>query len=96
MKEVERFKKQGPATEELEKAKEMLKREHEQNLKENDYWLGSLQMVYANDLDPRDLLGFDGRLDSITFDSIRQKAQDLLSMDRYVQLVLYPEGAPKK
>jgi len=46
--EVARLREQGPNAADVAKVKEMLKREHEQNLRENEYWLGSLQMLSFN------------------------------------------------
>jgi zinc protease len=72
--------------------KEMLSREHEQNLRENGYWLGTLQMLSLNGLDPRAMLDFDRRLAAVTAQSLRAKAGELLRPDAYLQVVLYPEG----
>jgi zinc protease len=92
LREIARMKEQGPDPVDTAKVKEMLSREHEQNLRQNEYWLGSLQMLSMNDLDPRTMLDFDARLSGITLQSLRAKAVELLSPDRYLQVVLYPEG----
>jgi zinc protease len=89
--QIERIRREGPAEKNVDKVKEILRREHEQNLKTNDYWLGILQLVYINDLDPGVLLNFDGRLQSISADSIQQMSVELLDPSSYVRVVLNPE-----
>ena len=89
--QIRKLRQQGPPLKDVDKVTEILRREHEQNLKTNDYWLGILQLAYTNDLDPRVLLDFDARLDSITVDSLREMAAETLDPDNYVRVVLSPE-----
>jgi zinc protease len=86
------FRETGPEDKELIKVRELLLREHEQNLRENEYWLGSLQLVYMNDLDPRELLSFDARVEALSRESLRQTALQLLDPENYIRVVLLPEG----
>jgi zinc protease len=92
LREIARMREQGPDAADVAKVKEMLSREHEQSLRENGYWLGSLQMLSLNGLDPRTMLDFDKRLATISAQSLRAKAAELLKPDTYLQVVLYPEG----
>ena len=69
----------------MDKVKEILRREHEQNLKTNDYWLGILQLAYMNELDPRVLLDFDARLESISVDTLKNMAVETLDPTSYVR-----------
>jgi len=89
LREIARMREQGPNPVDVAKVKEMLSREHEQNLRENGYWLGTLQMLSLNGLDPHAMLDFDKRL---TAQNLRAKAAELLRPDAYLQVVLYPEG----
>jgi zinc protease len=82
---------QGPPAKDVEKVKEILRREHEKNLEENDYWRGILQLAYMNGLDPRVLLDFDTRLQSVSADSLRRMAGQLLDPGRHVRVVLNPQ-----
>jgi hypothetical protein len=52
----------------------MLKREREQNEKENAWWLGTLQMLSFYGLDLRSPLDFSKRLAGITVESLRGEA----------------------
>jgi zinc protease len=89
--QVDKIRAQGPVAEDLAKVKEILRREHEQNLQDNGYWLGSLQTAYSNGLDPRVLLDFDTRLGSISVQSVQSTAVELLRPDNYVRVDLLPE-----
>jgi len=82
---------QGPPRKDVDKVREILRREHEQNLRTNDYWLGILQLAYINDLDPEVLLDFDARLESISADALRSMAVKTLDPSSYVRVVLDPE-----
>jgi zinc protease len=83
---------QGPPQKDVDKVKEILRREHEQNLRTNDYWLGILQLAYINELDPEVLLDFDARLQSISADTLQRMAVETLDPGNYVRVVLNPEG----
>jgi zinc protease len=89
--QIGKIREQGPTEKDVSKVKEILRREHEQNLKENDYWLGILQLAYLNDLDPEVLLDFDARLESISVDTLQKMAAEILDPGRYVRVVLNPE-----
>ena len=89
--QVDRMRAQGPEPGDLAKVKEILRREHEQNLQDNGFWLGSLQAAYSNGLNPRVLLDFDRRLDSLSVESLRRVAVELLRPDNYVRVDLLPE-----
>ncbi len=89
--QVADLRRRGPPGEDVAKVREILRREHEQNLRENEYWLGVLQLAYLNDLDPRVLLDFDRRLQNVTTDRLRSLAVETLRPDSYLRVVLYPE-----
>ena len=50
--EVERLKAQGPTADDVNKVKEMEKRDLETNARQNQYWLGSMQTVHMYGWDP--------------------------------------------
>jgi zinc protease len=89
--QIRELREQGPPQKDVDKAKEILRREHEKNLKTNEYWLGILQLAYINGLDPDVLLDFDERLDSISVDTLQGMARETLDPDNYVRVVLSPE-----
>ncbi len=75
----------------ITKVKESQRRESEVNLKENRFWLRSLQFAYLNNEDPRDILKYDELIELINSDYIQKAAQKYFKMDNYVKVVLLPE-----
>ena len=75
-----------------DKVKEMRKRQREVGLKENGFWVNSLQSTDFNGVDPRLLLQYPELVDGLTLETVQQAAQQYFDMDNYVRVVLYPEG----
>ncbi len=73
------------------KVKEIFKREHEKELKENVFWLQTLQFHYAHHLDPLDILKYDELIEALDTRTIKTTAQEFLNMNNYVRVLLYPE-----
>jgi zinc protease len=91
-KQVDTLRKQGPSETNLAKAKEQEKRSHEEELRQNGYWLSVLN-DYAFDpktSDPGVALRTDAIIDNLTVKDIQAAAQEFLRDDRYVKVVLYP------
>jgi zinc protease len=84
---------EGPAADKLAAAKEQARRNLEEALEENGFWLSELR-YYAEHpgRDPRDLLRRAGRIQAVTAGDVQRAAQEYLPADRYVRVVLYPEG----
>jgi zinc protease len=89
--EAERIRASGPPEQVAAKAREILRREHEQNVRENSYWVSSLELVYSHGLDPLVLQEFDRRVSSITATNLRELSRRVLDPGRYVRVVLMPE-----
>jgi zinc protease len=85
---------EGPDQETIEKVREILRREREVSLQDNGFWLNVLESYYRQGLDPRLVLEYDRLIDLVTPGSIQDAARRFLDFGRYVQVVLYPEGAP--
>jgi len=90
--EIEKIKKEGPTDEDLSKVKETLKRERQENLRENSYWMSVLRSYHINGQDPRETLKFEERIESLTGEDIQKAAAKYADMDNYARIVLYPEG----
>jgi zinc protease len=88
--EARRIREEGPPAAVAAKAREILRRDHERNLRDNGYWLGSLQMVFSLGLDPLALLDFDQRLETLQQAELRRLARSVLNPERYVRVVLRP------
>ncbi len=81
----------GPAAEELDKVREIQRRDRERNLEENGYWLGQLVSYDQLGLDVRDILTYEQLIDSLAAEVVRSAARQHLRQDNYVLVTLYPE-----
>jgi zinc protease len=91
--ETGRLREAGPPEQVAAKAREILRREHEQNLRDNGYWLSTLQLVYSHGLDPKVLQEFDQRVETLTVMNLRDLGRTVLDPERYVRVVLIPQEA---
>ncbi|MFP4527374.1 MAG: M16 family metallopeptidase [Candidatus Kapaibacterium sp.] len=73
------------------KIKEIMKREHEVNLKENGYWAGSLQFYLWHNEDPTEIIRKDDYIKSLDKDMLKNAANKYLNMNAFKRFVLYPE-----
>ena len=90
-KEIERFKSEGPGTEEMSKVKEIQVREYETNLRENSFWLNTLRFYYFHDEDPENILRYTSLVENLEAGDIQAAARRYLNEQNYVKVVLFPE-----
>ncbi|HQZ39272.1 MAG TPA: insulinase family protein [Vicinamibacterales bacterium] len=90
--EVERLKGQGPSPDDVNKVKEMEKRDLETNARQNQYWVGSLQTVHEYGWDPTGILRRPQRTDSLTPELLHGVFKKYFPMDRYTVVTLKPEA----
>jgi zinc protease len=90
--EIEELLQNGPDVANVSKVKEILKRERETNLQNNNFWLNVLRSYYLNGTDPGLILKYAEIVDSITASDVHSAARRYLNRNRYVRVVLYPEG----
>jgi zinc protease len=91
--EMEKIKKDGPTEIDLNKVKETLIRERETRMKENGFWLNTLQNHFFNGDILLSLEDFKILINSYSGDSIQVLANKYLDTKNYVQVALTP--APK-
>jgi zinc protease len=89
--EVARLQKEGPSAEDVQKIQEIDRRELETALKQNPYWLGSLQTVHMLGWDPLSITRRQERIAMITRDSLRAAFTRYFPLDRYTAVSLFPE-----
>jgi zinc protease len=89
--EIEKLIKIGPAQEDIAKIIEILRKERETNLKENDFWLSLMESSDQNEEDIRTVLRFDEMLKDLTAETIRETARQYLNDQRYIKAVLLPK-----
>ncbi|MEA1987103.1 MAG: insulinase family protein [Candidatus Marinimicrobia bacterium] len=77
-------------TEEIEKVKEKDRREFQNNLKQNKYWLSKLDNYYFNGFDLDNFMKVPDRIDNFNEDDLIESANKHLDIDNYIQISLYP------
>jgi zinc protease len=75
----------------IEKVREIQRRTHEVNLKQNGFWLNNLQFYYSNNEDPKMILNYPKMVDHLTAQTIQEAVNKYFNMKNYVKVVLYPE-----
>jgi zinc protease len=88
--QIDSLKNFGPEEKYITKVREQHIRTREVDLKQNDFWLGSLQDYYSNNLDPRGIIKYSKFFDTLSPSSMQKAAQKYLDMNNYVKVVLYP------
>ena len=74
----------GPAVEEVQKAKEYLLRSHAENLKKNNYWMSQIINVTRENNNYVD--GFEDAVNSITVESIKAVAKKLFKSGNRIEV----------
>ncbi|RLD25176.1 MAG: insulinase family protein [Bacteroidetes bacterium] len=92
MAEIEDIKTNGVSEEDLNKIKETQRRDREENLKENRYWLGQLGGYYRNNSDLGGFYEREKQVEALTADNLKAAANKYLNMKNYIQIVLMPEN----
>ncbi len=92
LKEIERLKAEGPSLDDVNKVKELERRDLETNAKQNAYWMGSMQTVHMFGWDPGRINKRLERTESLTPDIIKTMFQKYFPMDRYTLVTLKPEA----
>lgn len=91
--EIDRIKTNPTDDTYLERAREASVRAHELGLRENSYWISSLQFYLEHDLEPTRIpVSPSASLDAITGDDLMLAARFYLNVDRYVRVTLMPEA----
>ena len=88
--EMAKIKKNGPTEEDLNKVRETLIRERETRLKENNFWISSLQNLYLNGDRLLTLEEYKTFLNSFTGKDIKKIASKYLDTENYVKVALTP------
>jgi len=91
LKEIERLKAEGPSLDDVNKVKELERRDIETNSKQNSYWMGSMQTVHMFGWDPAGIARRLDRTEKLTPEIIKTMFQKYFPMDRYTLVTLKPE-----
>jgi zinc protease len=92
MAELEKLRTGGPTDAEVQSIKETEKRELETSVKQNGYWLNSLQAMHLLERDPRRILQRMERAESLSKGNIHAALRKYFPTDRYAVVTLMPEA----
>ena len=91
MTELDRLKREGPSDADLQIVKETEKRELETSLRQNGYWLNSLQAAHILGRDARRIPLRSERTDSLTKENVHAMLKKYFPENRYTVMTLMPE-----
>jgi zinc protease len=92
MAEIEDVKTNGVSEEDLNKIKETQRRDREESLKENRFWLGQIGGYYRNNSDLGGFYEREKQVEALTAENLKEAANKYLNMKNYIQIVLMPEN----
>jgi zinc protease len=92
--EVEKLRRDGPTAADVTAAKEAEKNDIQTSLRQNSYWLGSLQAMHQLGRDPRKILQRTERAESLNVDNIHAAFTKYFPPDRYTIVTLMPASTP--
>ncbi len=84
----------GAEDKDMNKIKETQRQGRIKDLKENRFWISSLENAYIENLDAKNisLASLEEGLNSLTGDHIKKAANDYFDWNNYIQIVLLPEA----
>ncbi|MFI5132743.1 MAG: M16 family metallopeptidase [Chitinophagales bacterium] len=89
--ELKKMLKNGVTPEDMEKVKEQQKRKLEVDLKQNQFWMGSLFDTYYYGNNPKEILSLQKQIDGLTSKMIQDAAKKYINPAIYIRAVLKPE-----
>jgi zinc protease len=90
--EVKVIQEKGIGEDYIVKVKELRRRAHETDLKDNGYWTRELERAYIYGDDPKLIVDISSLLDKVTSDRVRAAAKKYITTKQYVLGVLNPES----
>jgi zinc protease len=90
--EVARLQKEGPSPDDVNKVKEMERRDLETNARQNSYWIGSLQTVHMVGWDPTGIARRPERTEKLTPEILHEMFRKYFPMNRHTVVTLKPEA----
>jgi zinc protease len=92
---VDQFRTDGPSVSQVADVQAALRRDLEVASHENSYLLNQITYAYQYDEPVPDAATLRARYDQLSTATLRDAAKTYLDMNRYVKVVLFPEGASK-
>ena len=81
----------GIEQKDLDKVKETLKKQNQDLIKQNDYWLDAMSKAFIEKDDPMWILEYNQKVDALTTVELQSLAKKYFNMQNYIKAVLNPE-----
>jgi zinc protease len=93
MQEVAKLQQEGPSADLTSRAREAARRSYETSLRQNEYWLGRLQVSSMFGRDPQEILTRTQRIDAVTPERLQEVFKRYFPADRATIVTLKPMAA---
>lgn len=91
--EIVRLQQEPPTAETVQHVQEIQRRELQEGLRQNGYWLSNLSARLLTGEEPISPERQRALIDALTAEAISEAARQYLSLERYVRVSLFPEGS---
>ncbi|HTQ64830.1 MAG TPA: insulinase family protein [Puia sp.] len=88
---IKNAKEKGIEQKDLDKVKETRKKQNDDRLKQNEYWLESLSGSWIEQEDPAWILEYAKKVDALTTKDLQEAAVKYFNTENYIKAVLRPE-----
>jgi zinc protease len=92
MSEIDRLRKEGPSAEDVRAVKEGEKNDLQTAMRQNGYWLNSLQSMHVLGRDPKRILLRGERAESLTQENVHAALRKYFPNERHTEVTLMPES----
>ena len=92
MTEIARLRKEGPSAEDVRAVKETEENDLQTPLRQNGYWLSSLQAMHLLGRDPKRILQRTERAESLTQENVHAALRKYFPAERHTEVTLMPEA----
>jgi len=82
----------GIEQKDLDKVKETLKKQNEDNMKTNVFWLRNLSYAFIEGYNPEWFLTYESSVNALTTTDLKQTANTYFNMNNYIKAILNPEN----
>lgn len=90
---IEEITEEGFESSYVERVRSTQSDEFEDDIRTNSYWLDTLKGLYFHELDPTRIHEYPDLVSEMNADSLTEAARQYLNMDRYIEVILYPEDS---
>ena len=89
--EIDKIKENGVSDEDLQKVKETQRRNREENLKQNRFWLNQISGYYYNKSELETFFEAESLTEGMNSSDLQEAAKKYINTENYVKVVLMPE-----